>query len=728
MRGCSWRGMYCIFVLCMSVNPSLIAGQTQPPLVDPAGEGSMIRDLMNQFQQKKAVNGDGGFGPVPRSQAALCNICTQPLYRHSDPNWEGCVPLDPETGLPKKMQRIISVQAMDPVSGIAFTAALPGNQNARNGLDRDNCWHSAGKTAVHSNVWISPDSGYAAWIPVDKQGGSFQLGLDGKPVPPEILSFVREKLTPVMEKRMKRLLGLYEDKPVPDNLKPVSQMVLQTQIPDWIKYDHAAQIYEKQKPPHAFMARLYHEGAMACRREISSEVSASALDPILQESLSLSIRRVNYYMLGETMNIRRERGAPLVDPRKPETDPEVVSLAARRILDAGKRLGISPRQQEQIQNPQQRQNYFTSSDMFLCNIILAGAQNRMGNAAAAEKALSDALLFMPEQLPHQLEDVNQEKWVRAQLKVLRQIVTERQECLKKEQEWLFKSAQRSMLAAKTGEIKFSDYRNGFKLKEANRSWDPALFAYLTGELLRRSGETSGAAAWFNAAEKFIERSLANIDAAEKAVPPPPMNADGSQPENPYEQIRSNALTLKMWNRENQNNIKKADAPDPFVVETIQKVVEASGLTPAEMSAARPVQETVPIANVGSQNQAAIGREKPENAPTKPDVSPVNTAAQVSGGGERPKTREAMYAMYFKAISAYRKDKNENPAFLKDLVAGGYIASQASCLDEKGQLICPEKNETLFYRRRWEPGDSTYPVISKPGQLSLFADGAVKVLK
>ena len=101
----------------------------------PGGGESMIEELIRQMQAKNPTTEGDSVSMVTKAKSALCPICNQPLYKHSDPNWEGCVPLDDE-GNPRRMQRILCVQALDPISGTAFTAALPGNLNDRGGRDR----------------------------------------------------------------------------------------------------------------------------------------------------------------------------------------------------------------------------------------------------------------------------------------------------------------------------------------------------------------------------------------------------------------------------------------------------------------------------------------------------------------------------------------------------------------------------------------------------------------
>jgi len=681
---------------------------------NPAGGGgdSMIEELIRQMQAKNPEkDGDGTVAMVQKAKAALCPICQQALYKHANPAWEGCVPLDDE-GNPRRMQHILSVQAIDPITTGTFVAALPGNLNDRGGRDRDNCIHSVGKTAVHSTVWISPETGYAAVIPADKRGESFQFGLDGKPISPEIKSFVREKLAPVMEERMKRILGLREENPIPDKYRPLSQFVLQPQIPDWIKYDHALQIYELQKPPHAFLARLYYEGAHACRREVSSEVAAPALDPVLQESLSKGIQRVNFYMMSESNNIRRERGSPIIDPKKSETDPQIIAMAAERILTAGKRLGVRPQDGAagRIEAQPPRQNYFTTADMFLAHIVFAGAQNRMGNSAAAQKSLEDALVYVPEQLAQQVDDPVIEKRIRLQLKMLRSVVFDRLNCLKKEQEWLFNSAKHNMAAVKFNEMKFKNYQDGFNPKEPVRAWDPAQFAYLTGELMRRAGDVpganTGARAWFEAAERMVDKSLEVIDAAEKANPVAvPVALPGVlAPENPYERERALMVTLKMWSREQRKLVKKGGQPVPEIAEIVLQVLKSAGLSQENINAKITApDETDPAQGKGANTGSAA-------------------APATAGSGERPKTRDDMFKMYYAAILKFRAEKMKNPARLQELVDTGYVSPAQSCLNEKGELYCPENNEKLLYMRNSQAGE---PLIFRVGVRSLYSDGSIK---
>ncbi|MCY3023422.1 MAG: DUF2225 domain-containing protein [Planctomycetota bacterium] len=686
----------------------LVAGQGTPPLVstnpNPTADESILKDLLDEFQSRKPVVSARGIGTVPEAQAKLCPICLQPLYRHADPDFPGCVPPG------KRLPGIESTPVQCPVCQAQFNGAFPGNVNDRGGRDRDFCAHSIGKFSVHSNVWMCPDCGYAALTPLDKKAAGFLLGLDGKPVDEGTKEFVRQKLSAATRKRMIKEAALKEENPPPELLQ-FSKYVLQTQIPDWMKYDHALQIYERLKPPHTLLAKLYLEAAHACRREVCSEISAPYLDGTLLQSLSRSIERMNRFLRAECLAARRARGEPLVDPTRAETDADLIVQAAARIIQ----VSTEAANQRRPIATSEGLTYFTNADMFVLYLTDAGALDRLGRAEEAEKALAKALSYVPERPPLALENKTLEERVVRQLKALRGVVEERQACLKRERECLFRAAWRNMAAIRSNEIKFRDCATFKPAERSGKEWDAAPASYLVGEMLRRAGDQDSAVAWFAAAEQIIAKGIVVVDAAEKASPPAeptPVVLPGKEPQlTPFARERNRLLDLQVYTKE-QAELAKTAAPrkalDPAVPAAIAVALKAAGIAASEVPA--------PVAPVEPAKAAAAAQDRiPE---------PQAPAAKAAGS---VKTREALYKMYYAAISRYRADKKENPPTLPDLVKGGYVKAEDSCLDEAGKLICPETKERLGYLCRWEPGDTTRPVLFsvKPGSKVLYADGEIR---
>lgn len=675
-----------------------LAEQAPPVYVAPTGagqgDGTILSELLKQLQEKQTIRANEGIGVVSPGQAALCAVCSQPLYKHDEPGFL-CVPPD------KKLLVIKTRPAQCPVCQARFEGALPGNVNDRAGRDRDFCAHSVGKYSVQCGVWVCPECGYAGLIPMDPQGTGFELGLDGKPLDQATKDFVRQKLSEPMRKRMIRQAALKEENPPPELLQ-FSKYVLQTQIPDWIKYDHVLQLYERIRPPHTLMARLYLEAAHACRREVCSEISAPYLDELLMESLGKAINRINRYVRAECLVLRRQRGDPLVDPNKAETDPRLLSQGVARIIQVTR--DAVAQHKPVVEGAQQA--VLTNADMFVLHLIHAGILDRLGHADEAGKALATALSYVPERPAVPLENKTLEDRIVRQLRLLRGIVEERQTCLRREQDYLLRAARRNMAAIHQDEIKFRDCKRFDPKTAAGKDWDAAPTAYLLGELLRRAGDSNGAAAWFAAADRILDLSLEAVEKAEKASPPvesAPAVAPGNEPPaSPFVRERERLLVLKLWTQEQSALVKGAKQPDPGVAAVIEQVSQAVGLTPV----APPREKTV--------------------QPPEPEKGAVPEPAAAPGPGAA-RTREQLYGLYYAAITRYRKDRQENPPALFDLVKAGYVKAEDANLDANGRLTCPETKERLGYMRNWEPGDKTAPVLFpiKPGSKTLYADGKVR---
>jgi hypothetical protein len=684
-------------IVCAS---AALAGQAPPPVVNTTGQSAggdetILTELLKTFQTQKPVMTDKGLGHVAPGQAALCQTCSQPLYKHSDPGFE-CIPLG------KRLQKIRTVRVGCPVCQAQFDGALPGNVNDKAGRDRDFCAHSEGNFAVHSNVWACPDCGYAAAIPADQRPEGFLVGLDGKPLDQATKDFVKQTLTAAMRKIMIREAALKEEKP-PAELLQFSRYISQTQIPDWVKYDHALRIYDRFKPPHAFMARLFLEAAHACRREVCSQIEAAYLDDLLLEGMGKSIRRVNGLLRAECLALRRSRGDTLVDPMKPEADAKVLADAAARILQVA--MDAAAQGRPIVAGAQKIE--LKTGDMLVLYINYAGFLDRLGSTDEADKALVRALSYIPERLNQALEDKTMEERIVQQLKLLRGIVTGRQDCLRREQDYLYKAAKHNMAAIRFSEAKFRDYKS-FKPGGGEREWDAAPTAYLLGEMARRCGDNDAGAAWLTAAEQIIAKSLSLVDAADKANPTPvapPLPGKEEESMSPAARERERLLILKHWAAEQRAAIKSPKPPDPAVQTVIVQVLGVAGIT---------ANAPVPI-------------PAPEPAKTAPAVAAK--ADPVPGPASAIATREALLRMYSTALTRYRTDKKENPATLAALVQSGYVKAEDAHMDESGKLFCPETKERLGYMRTWEPGDKTRPVIfplkPKADSKVLYADGEIR---
>ena len=719
------------------------AGQAPGPTtwVAPTGAGQggdqgILPELLKEMAEKKPVQSREGIGPVGAAQASLCPICSQPLYKHSEPGFL-CVPPD------KKLLEIKTTPVLCPVCQAQFEGALPGNVNDKAGRDRDFCAHSVGKYSVHSSVWICPDCGYAALIPQDQKAEGFALGLDGKALDQASKDFVREKLSEPMRKRMIKQAGLKEDNP-PAELLQFSKYVSQTQIPDWMKYDHALQLYERLKAPHTLMAKLYLEGAHACRREVYGEISAPYLDQMLLESLSKAIDRTNRWVRSECLARRREQHDPVIDPTKAETDPRLLAQAVARIIQVGDQAVA----QRKLVSAGNEQTYFTNADMFVLHLLEAGVLDRMGKPEEAGQALGKAISYVPERPVMVLEDKKLEERVVRQLKLLRGVVEDRQMCLDREKDYLLKAALRDMAAIRHNEIKFKECKRFDPKAVESKDWDAAPTSYLLGELLRRGEDAGAAAAWFAAAERIIEKDLQLVEAAEKAAPPvvvPPALLGGKEPLlSPFERERERLLILRFWNKEQRALLTGAKEANAATKAVIAQVLQAVGLAAEEGTTGVP-----PVRAEHGQDASFTGgttgvppvQEKRGQEARGTDRSGTafqavkdhgqdargtgETAAAAAGG--MIKTREQLYKLYYAAILRYRNDHKANPPALKDLVTSGYVKAEDSNLDGDGKLLCPETQERLTYMRNWEPGDKTAPVLfpRKLASKTLFADGEVR---
>jgi tetratricopeptide (TPR) repeat protein len=702
----------------------LLAGQAPDGTIThtsggaPDANGPNIFELLRERMPKKHLKGDSlpldenkhpyiplnpdGEGNVPKSQAVLCPVCKQPLYKHDLPGFE-CIPLDPNTGEPRKLLKISLQSTRCPVCQCEFKSALRENVNGKGGIDRDFCIHSIGNYTVNSNVFMCPECGYAAIIEAFNTGA--------KPLDESVKTYVRSTITDPMRKRMMDVAGIIPDKATEELLK-FSGYIDQTQIPDWIKYDNAVKIYEHTKAPRGFMATLYRDAAHACRREVYSEISVPGLKGSLPESLGKSIRRINRYLQDQCFKVRQAQGISVLDPTVMETDPGVLAQAASEVVRLAEEAynRIAQAAENNDANAAQTERFFTTGDMYVLQIRYAGILDRLGKLDEADKALRRANSFIPERVEgihNSPQTPGIEELYANQLRLLHGVVEDRLMCLQKEKEYLFNAAKANMSAILVKEVKFvDDTPPEAESTGGTVTLDGAPASYLLGELFRRSGESAAAIAWFDAAGRILKHRLALLDKAEQQNP-----ASGSPDANAANKAitekRARFLTLQGWISEQRALVKPTQVPlDEHVTDAINRVLQSCGIS--------------------------------GGADTKVDAGPKDTAVAAPVPTPRiaePKaakgsmTRDQLFKMYYAALMEYRKAKGQNPPALTDLVKGGFISAADAHLDDKGKLFCPETGEKLLYFDKWEKDDATaavlLPISATTNTKTLYANGEIR---
>ena len=731
-----FRFFMCICLAAMCAGTALAQSATGGNGAFPTpggGEGGNIFEELNKSyeQIKRKANGKNindvrkmlddnlngqAKGPVAKSAAAICPICKEMLYRHSEDGFR-CIPKDVD-GNAMSMAEIVWKKTQCPVCQAQFLGAMPGNANSKNGLDRDFCAHSIGKACVQSNVWTCPDCGYAAQI------GSFGLSWDGKPISEETKAFVRKDVSPVMFVRMCKLSGIKEDfikKGDAHNLRHFSEFIYrddmqQDPITDWIKYDNAIKIYKQQKAPSTLMAQLYYEAACACRREMNGEIAVPVLHSTLEERLSYSIRRIQHDLTAATIEIRRQRNeTKMIDPNKSDTDSQILCEAAEMIIKMGE---FTEERITAARNPRAgvTQGY-TTGDMFVLCLRYAGFLDRMGRFEDANKALNKAKGFIPPDANSEAMDAEREavEFATKQLRLLRDFVDGRKKCLELENECLNRAMWENLVAIHHKQVRFVNPNSVLAVPEKGQL-DSAWTAYMIGELARRCNEPAAAPAFFTATDAILDRQFAELDKEEKAIA---LKKDAPEVQTAAidrsKKLGERWSMLRVWVAEQRKLALAGGKLDATVKEVLDEVLQSAGIDPAKFTLPNiPVETAVSSAPAPKVSAPAAG-----TAPAAP--------ATANAGGI--KTRDALYAMYYDAISRYVKEKKSNPPSLDALVQGGYISAENSCLTEKGSLICPETNEPLQYSKGFTFGDAqgfvlyrtNNPITSK----ILFANGEVR---
>jgi tetratricopeptide (TPR) repeat protein len=343
--------------------------------------------------------------------------------------------------------------------------------------------------------------------------------------------------------------------------------------------------------------------------------------------------------------------------------------------------------------------------MYVLHIRYAGILDRQGRLDESEKALRRANSFIPEKvegIKNSPKTPAIEETYARQLHLLHGVVEDRLTCLQKEKEYLFNAAKSNMSAIMLKEIKFVDEAPEAGNANGPVTLDAAPASYLLGELFRRSGESSAAVAWFDAAGKIIRQRLAVLEKEEQKNPESG-SADASAAHKAVLAKRDRWLTLQGWIQEQRAMIKSAGAVDEHVTDAISHVLQSCGLT-ADAKSTPAVKTDVPV------------------VPSKTNTAP----AKASGTAI---TREELFKMYYAAMTAYRKANNQNPPTLSELVKGGFISAADAHLDSNGKLICPETGEKLIYFSKWEKDDASakvlLPMSSATNTKTLYANGEIR---
>lgn len=704
--------------------------RTFVPTAPNGGDNSIFEELNQKLRRLKPVKGDPNFdkegliqdregkGTVNARNTFLCPICNEPYFKHQDERFV-CVPKDAD-GNPIAVKTIQQRAGTCPVCNARFIGSIRCNENDKAGVDRDYCMHSLGKITVHSSVWACPDCGYAALT--DK----FNQAWNDGPVPPKAVELVKGKLQPAMRKRMLEQIGVTEEQLRQRGMQNVdrfSEYVPQEQIKDWIKYDNAIAIYREEKAPHVLLARLYMEAAWACRREMNAEILIPFLPLFVQEGISSSIRRIQNDIIGACLQIRRDRNiGVLFDPNHPETDPQILTDAAKMIIEYGEKEGRRL-QAENQNNANAKAQFYTNGDMYVLYIRLAGFLDRLGKMDEADQALNLALKFVPNDAkPPAGEQVDEEvaKYIDKQLIRIRSFIEERKKCLLKEREYLARAMWENLAAIDQKEIRFYDGKSWLNSTD-KEGMDPATTAYMLGELARRTGEPGAAPLWFQAAKKIVEHQAAALDAEEKGVGKDLASASYKPQRDRADALRLRWDTVREWTTEQLTQTKYGGEIDSNIKQVLDATITAAGLDPKKMGAI----DAGAAADALAMTNKKI--ESPGDAHAKPapeHAAPAAPAAQTS-----VKTREALYTMYYLAIQKYVKEKQANPPDLATLVKEHYIPPADSCLDGKGRLICPETQEPLNYFKSFVMGESNdFIIFAGKGSTKatiLYADGAIR---
>ncbi|MCW8132989.1 MAG: hypothetical protein KIS92_21760 [Planctomycetota bacterium] len=728
--------------------PSEVDGKSD----DEALDGGLFFELYLRKSQKGAMKFDKKTGeqiPDP-TKVSICQACNQPMYLHADPQFK-CVPqgpLIPGTTRHAQPLEIREVQAACPSCKATFIAAYQANQNANAGMDRDFCMHSVGQdVVVASSVWMCPQCGYAGLADKLLRNGQVNAlwgkELDGSDLRPSTLKLVNEVLKPYTFDRMIDISGLRKDVVLSntkegEDYRRFNEYIRQTQIPDWLKYKNAIFLMEKGelKLPHTLRARMYLEGAWACRREVCSEIGISGLEPSFQKLMGKSIRLMQKYIIAECLNIRQRRREGFVDPTN-QTDPYVLAEACANIIKYGEEI-VQEQQKKIAQGqPAGDQARFQVGDIFVLRLRQAGFLDRCGKINEALETLEKTRAVIPildevkeVMEANKIEDKRALKTIlnaiELNLQMLHRTVEDRASCLKLEREYLFRAAEHLM--------------QSLYFNENAASRDVATTVYWAGELYRRDAhELDVAKACFQASQQLIKGL--DLDAKRRKLDELTAKRKDPTKSEPAEDALRNEIvrmdTLSAWCEENAllaEQALKAKAAEQAkaglkpenkplrenVAKAIDEILKRAGIS-AKALAANPG----PVE--GTRTPEAKTEGKTGDAPEAKVDEPKTAHTRPAAAGAI-KTREELYKVYYEAIGKFVAAKKANPESLSELVGGGFLSQENSCLDENGVLVDPETGTKLLYQKGVKFGDKIlpyiYPRAKDPNQKKLYADGHV----
>jgi len=745
-----WRHLICIaLVACAaSLNAATVLEQKGTPPQMPGSGTDSGNNIFNELNEQiwrqgvKFKKGDKQFtdelkanGPTRNlatpAAAAICPICKHKYAEHAKDGFR-CIPVDSD-GNPLPFPEIVWKKVQCPCCGVDFKAPRPGNTNAKSGMDRDFCIHSVGVTAVYSNVWTCPECGYAALV------DSFGLSWDGTPITPETKNFVQKEIRPVMFKRMCRLTGIREDainKPDPNGLmrfaeltKEEEWLMSQDLISDWIKYENAIKIYKQQKAPHALMARLYLEAAYACRHELAGDIAVPALMQEIEVRLGMALRLINHDLTAASYQVRRDHNqAFMLDPNRMETDPAVLAEAAELIVELGEIDGDRYHDEARAHNaPVDRTKFYSKIDMFVLRLRYAGILDRLGkmeqaarNLEMAASLINTAKMVSTEnfELPHDAIEI-----IQKQFKHLADYVDDRKMCIGFEKECINRAMWESLLAMDQKGVHFFDKNNLLAAHEKS-ALEPAMSAYMVGELARRCDDRLTASAFLAAADALYVKQLTQLEKEEDALAPTKDLPESKAALERAKQLRQSWTAMRTWTSEqltlalqpHKDDVPLPDKLDDRTKEILDRLLQAGGVDAAAFKIPRPV---APITAPAPVAKAVV--KSPVVAQAAPKFDP-----SVSTGSL--KTRDELYKMYYAAIVRYVKDKGANPKSLTVLVEGNYVPRENACLTETGNLICPETHEALQYYTQFDLGNENniviFQTVNARNGKNLYADGKI----
>jgi len=644
-----------------------------PPGTGAGQEEDFFTDLNNHIR-----NQPKGAG-AKVTDVKLCPICGEPLYKHAEDSFV-CEPkdrIDPTTGKRITVAHLKFQIVPCPVCSAKFKATPPANANDRNGLDRDLCQHSTGSEDVvsYATVWMCPECGYANYIPL------WGKELDGSPISPDTIKRSTEHLKDKTYKLMLVICDLVpkEGQPFPEKLRHFGDYIVQTQIPDWLKYENALYLLDgddkdrpKVRAPAALLARLYINAAHANRRTVCEEVAIPNMVSDFQVALSKSVARTNYYIQQEAVSIRKARHDSVTDPTRPETDAAVLLEAVRGVLTKAERVVNDTQGKPEAADVSR----FNIGDVYALRIREAGFLDRLGRQTEALEAFAKGRAMFNPELGKDITNQELKKLFERQMKLIFAHVDERVAAIKREREMLWQGGYHLM--------------SGLLAEDPSLKADAATYAYLVAELFRRGGaEPEVTLAWFQAAKTLVNRPR---------KPDPDAHKE--------EQLQAKYQQLDTWVEEQAALVRgaaKGKKIDP-------KLEERLGQFMVKLDAAKPV----PFATA----EAAL---PDAGVPQKPTIEPVPVAGTV--------TRDVLLKSYYVALTRYAKDKGENAPTLQALVDEGYMRAADARLNRDGRIICPESGKELLYFNSAKLGEARPLIVPKDPadtlKLALMGDGSVQ---